>query len=132
MYTCVLVHMSLNRKYGISNINKKKYVYAYVHTYMYMYYVHVYMALSQSVALARMHPSGPDSVRWATQQTLSAVSHSRHDCVVAQQTFLLNSADMSPMSHRRARLPCDTAETVCYVTQQTCLLFCATAETSAV
>ena len=58
-----------------------------------------------------------------TQQELSVVSHSRHDCRVTRQTCPpCHAADVSAVSRSRC---------VCCITQQTCLL-CHTADTSAV
>ena len=64
-----------------------------------------------------------DIVCSVAQQTLSAVSHSRHVCCGTQQTCLpCDPADMSGVTHRRH---------VCWVAEQTCLL-CHTAGMSSV
>ena len=66
------------------------------------------------VALSRLRPLVPDTVYCPTQQTSSAVTHSRHVCAVTQHTCLLRqTADMSAVS---------TSRHVCCVTQQTSLL----------
>ena len=52
------------------------------------------------VALSRMRPFPPETVCYATQHALSAVSHNRHVCGVMLQTCLLSrTACMSPASH---------------------------------
>ena len=91
-----------------------------------------------------------DSIRCATQQTMSAVRHSRHCplchttdnicCVTTDSICCVTQQTMSAMRHSRHCLLCGTADIVCCVAQQTLSavsysrqrLLCDTAEMSAV